>query len=286
MIVGSYVPDGVAVGRWVAARPRSGVTAFYDIDTPVTLAKLARGDHEYLSPRLIPRLRPLPVLHRRPDPATARAALRRAGGAGALLLGRSGGLPRRWTGRARWDLGYLGTYSADRQPTLERLLLEPARALRRSCASSSPARNIPATSPGRPTSSASSTCRRPSTPPSTPPALHPERHPRRHDRGRLVARACGCSRRRPAARRSSPTSGTGSRRSWRPDREILLARDAGRRSERPAPLAGRPSAAPRRGGAPARAGRAYVARTAPRARACLMRAVRRAPSQSVQARRR
>ena len=34
------------------------------------------------------------------------------------------------TGAAqRWDLGYLGTYSADRQPTLERLLLEPARRL-------------------------------------------------------------------------------------------------------------------------------------------------------------
>ena len=27
----------------------------------------------------------------------------------------------------RWDLSYLGTYSADRQPALERLLLEPAR---------------------------------------------------------------------------------------------------------------------------------------------------------------
>ena len=27
----------------------------------------------------------------------------------------------------RWDLSYLGTYSADRQPKLERLLLEPAR---------------------------------------------------------------------------------------------------------------------------------------------------------------
>jgi spore maturation protein CgeB len=28
-----------------------------------------------------------------------------------------------------WALGYLGTYSADRQPTLERLLIEPARQL-------------------------------------------------------------------------------------------------------------------------------------------------------------
>ena len=27
----------------------------------------------------------------------------------------------------KWDLGYLGTYSADRQPLLEKLLLEPAR---------------------------------------------------------------------------------------------------------------------------------------------------------------
>lgn len=27
----------------------------------------------------------------------------------------------------RWDLGYLGTYAADRQPALERLMLEPAR---------------------------------------------------------------------------------------------------------------------------------------------------------------
>src|SRR5207237_152 len=26
----------------------------------------------------------------------------------------------------RWDMGYLGTYSADRQPTLQRLMLEPA----------------------------------------------------------------------------------------------------------------------------------------------------------------
>jgi spore maturation protein CgeB len=29
----------------------------------------------------------------------------------------------------RWSLGYLGTYSTDRQPTLERLLIEPAESL-------------------------------------------------------------------------------------------------------------------------------------------------------------
>ena len=53
VIVGSYVPEGVAVGRWTQA-VAPGRVAFYDIDTPVTLAKLARGDHEYLSPELIP----------------------------------------------------------------------------------------------------------------------------------------------------------------------------------------------------------------------------------------
>ncbi|WP_292235368.1 glycosyltransferase, partial [Mesorhizobium sp.] len=31
--------------------------------------------------------------------------------------------------RIQWDLGYLGTYSSDRQPALEALLLEPARRL-------------------------------------------------------------------------------------------------------------------------------------------------------------
>ena len=54
VIVGSYVPEGVAVGEWVTQTAR-GATAFYDIDTPVTLAKLARGDTEYLAPHLIPR---------------------------------------------------------------------------------------------------------------------------------------------------------------------------------------------------------------------------------------
>ena len=47
VIVGSYVPEGVAVGGFVQ-HAAAGVTAFYDIDTPVTLAKLERGDFEYL----------------------------------------------------------------------------------------------------------------------------------------------------------------------------------------------------------------------------------------------
>src|SRR3712207_6475830 len=36
VIVGSYVPEGVEVGRYVQ-KTAQGVTGFYDIDTPVTL---------------------------------------------------------------------------------------------------------------------------------------------------------------------------------------------------------------------------------------------------------
>jgi spore maturation protein CgeB len=53
--VGSYVPEGAAVARW-ALDTATGVTAFYDIDTPVTLAGLARGACDYLAPELVPEL--------------------------------------------------------------------------------------------------------------------------------------------------------------------------------------------------------------------------------------
>src|SRR4051812_21373268 len=49
VIVGSYVPDGIAIGDWVTTIA-TGVTAFYDIDTPVTLARLAAGKTDYLTP--------------------------------------------------------------------------------------------------------------------------------------------------------------------------------------------------------------------------------------------
>ena len=54
VIVGSYFPEGAEVGAWVTRTAR-GVTAFYDIDTPVTLARLARGEIDYLTRDLIPR---------------------------------------------------------------------------------------------------------------------------------------------------------------------------------------------------------------------------------------
>jgi spore maturation protein CgeB len=127
VMVGSYVPDGVAVARWVQAAA-AGVVAFYDIDTPVTLAKLARGDHEYLAPDLIPRFDlyfsfaggpSLARLERMYGARRARALYCAVDPAAYRPLG----LPERHA------LGYLGTYSADRQPAVRRLLVEPARRL-------------------------------------------------------------------------------------------------------------------------------------------------------------
>jgi spore maturation protein CgeB len=120
------VPEGVAVAHLV--QELSDLTAFYDIDTPVTLAKLERGDFEYLSPDVIPGYHlylsftggpTLDLLERRYGSPAARA-----------LYCSVDAAQYRPTGAAkRWDLSYLGTYSPDRQPTLERLLLEPARAM-------------------------------------------------------------------------------------------------------------------------------------------------------------
>ncbi|WP_419826366.1 CgeB family protein [Sphingomonas sp.] len=126
VIVGSYVPDGVAVARFARAWTR-GVLAFYDIDTPVTLAKLARGDHEYLSPDAIP---DFDIYLSFTGGPTLELIERRYGSPAARALYCSVDADAyRPTGAAKqWDLSYLGTYSPDRQPTLDRLLLEPARA--------------------------------------------------------------------------------------------------------------------------------------------------------------
>jgi spore maturation protein CgeB len=49
VVVGSYVPEGIRVGNWVC-RTASGLRAFYDIDTPITVRGLSTGGTEYLAP--------------------------------------------------------------------------------------------------------------------------------------------------------------------------------------------------------------------------------------------
>ncbi len=125
VLIGSYVPEGVEIARWVQRHAR-GTIAFYDIDTPVTLAKLAAGDHEYVDRDVIAGLDLYLSFTGGP---TLRRLERDHGAPAAAALYCSVDADRyRPTGAAkRWDLSYLGTYSPDRQPTLERLLIEPAR---------------------------------------------------------------------------------------------------------------------------------------------------------------
>jgi len=125
VMVGSYVPDGVVAGDFVLAHAR-GLTCFYDIDTPVTLARLERGDCDYLARRQIGAYDIYfsfsggEVLARLERVYGARRAL-------ALYCSVDTARYRPLDVPVRWDLSYLGTYSPDRQPTLERLLIEPAR---------------------------------------------------------------------------------------------------------------------------------------------------------------
>lgn len=125
VVVGSYVPEGIAVGKWVQETAEN-LTAFYDIDTPITLARLAKDDCEYLTPELV---------------AQYDLYLSFSGGKSLQRLAREFHSPlacplycsvdpahyHPLDLETRYDLGYLGTYSTDRQPPLERLLIKPAR---------------------------------------------------------------------------------------------------------------------------------------------------------------
>jgi spore maturation protein CgeB len=128
VIVGSYVPEGIAVGDWARAEAR-GLLAFYDIDTPVTLAALQRGGTEYLSPAQIPAYDLYLSFTGGP---TLRRIERELGSpmARPLYCAVDPELYKPEPALPGWELGYMGTYSPDRQPPLERLLLEPARRLR------------------------------------------------------------------------------------------------------------------------------------------------------------
>jgi spore maturation protein CgeB len=123
VVIGSYVPDGVAVAEW-ALETAEGPVAFWDIDTPVTAAALERGDCAYLTRELVPRFDL--YLSFTGGPLLDRLGARRARPFWCLVDA------TRYAPvevSPRWELGYLGTYSQDRQPTLESLLLAPARRL-------------------------------------------------------------------------------------------------------------------------------------------------------------
>ena len=185
VIIGSHVPEGVVVAEYVLSITQ-GHTAFYDIETPMTIAKLAAGDHEYLTPALIPRFDLYlsstggPTLTTLENDYGARRAIAFYG-----LVDPRGYLAV--ASRPCWDLGYIGSYSEDRRPGLQSLLLSPARALR--------ARRFVVAGPQYPESIDLARQRRPHPARRTGPprcllrrsAVHAQPHPRRDEAGGLVA---------------------------------------------------------------------------------------------------
>jgi spore maturation protein CgeB len=127
VMVGSYVPEGVSAGNLILNLAK-GVTAFYDIDTPVTLAKIDKEDYEYIHPLQIaqydiylsftggPTLKRLEKCY---DSPMARA----------FYCSVDPDLYFPTEEDKKWDLGYLGTFSIDRQKPLEDLMLHAAALL-------------------------------------------------------------------------------------------------------------------------------------------------------------
>src|SRR5436305_5989613 len=129
-MVTSYRPDGVAATDLVLD-VQGPLSVFYDLDTPVTLARLAAGEPvPYLGPRGL---------------AGFDRVLSYTGGAALAALGERLGArhpaplygsvdpeshrPAAPLAAYRGDLSYLGTYAADRQEALDRPFLTPARRL-------------------------------------------------------------------------------------------------------------------------------------------------------------
>ncbi len=129
-IVTSYCPDGVAACRLVQESPIP-VRAFYDLDTPVTLARIEAGERvDYVPPEGLCGFdlvlsytggRALDLLR------TRLGARRVAPLYGSVDPDAHRPAPPRPEFAAL--LGYLGTYAEDRQAALQQFFIEPARLL-------------------------------------------------------------------------------------------------------------------------------------------------------------
>jgi spore maturation protein CgeB len=133
IIIGSYFPDAIAATRELLSCD-CGPLIYYDIDTPITIAKLrSEGKTEYLDSEVIP---------------CYSAYLSFAGGPLLREIEKRFGSPRAvpfycsvdpelhrpapCNNRFQCELSYLGTYAADRQPALMKLLNQPAAEMPRS----------------------------------------------------------------------------------------------------------------------------------------------------------
>ncbi len=126
-MVTSYCPDAPAATAEVLAGPT--LRLFYDLDTPVTLSRIARGEPTgYVGPEGLSGFDL--VLSYTGGPALDALRLRLGARAVAPLYGHvdpETHAPAAAREVFAADLSYLGTYAPDRQAALEALFVEPAR---------------------------------------------------------------------------------------------------------------------------------------------------------------
>ena len=129
-LVGSYVREGPRV---IDALAGAGVEPlfFYDIDTPVTVAQLRRGGAEYLRPDQVGLFTRYFSFTGGPFLQNVLEAELGAREACALYCSVDTDCYRTTESDPDLaaDLAYMGTYAPDRQPIVERFLVEPARRL-------------------------------------------------------------------------------------------------------------------------------------------------------------
>jgi spore maturation protein CgeB len=127
-IITSYCADGMAAGELVFSAGRA-LSVFYDMDTPVTLARIHRGETlSYIGPGGLTEFdlvlsytggRALEQLHRQ---LGARLVVPLYGHVDPNIY-----RPGEAAAHYRADLSYLGTFALDRQAALESFFVEPAR---------------------------------------------------------------------------------------------------------------------------------------------------------------
>jgi spore maturation protein CgeB len=128
-IVTSFCPDARAAETLVLES--RALRVFYDLDTPITLERLSRGETVfYIGPRGLVDY-DLVLSYAGGDSLSALTG--RLGARVAVALYGSvdpdAHQPAPSTSLFEADLSYLGTYASDRQAALDRLFLEPARRL-------------------------------------------------------------------------------------------------------------------------------------------------------------
>ena len=129
VVTASYLPEGARISQELLQLQRP-LHVFYDLDTPITLSRLPRGELDYLRADLIPQFDLYlsftggDILRRLEDDSGARLAKSLYGCVDPEVYVR---VPRQQ--KFQCDLSFMGTYAADRAAAIRDLFMAPAERL-------------------------------------------------------------------------------------------------------------------------------------------------------------